>query len=266
MQKKKWTTIGELIDDGHMPFELFEKFKKGELVPYHRVTGKRIVDIDSIPHEPKQSFEDILNEETRVNNLRGGDAATVKVLTKPGLGSSQVPLDQPWTQAQVEGAARQKFESLPKYPVVPPGCIAESFTLSDDQDKQQQQIQQARQWIIPTNSVAVVREAVFIVEKQEDRACEKPPQEKTPGQFGKEGAEARWAPHNELMEQAVALAKKLWAEGDDYWHNEMADYILRLPEFRGLQETRNALLKRLKPVADGFGRTRGKKGVTKEKK
>jgi len=84
--------------------------------------------------------------------------------------------------------------------------------------------------------------------------------------LGKKGAHRRWDHYNELMDKALKLADSIWANGDDSWHSEMAEHLVSKSEFRELEPYRRAFQKKLIPIADNYGRVRGKKGVTKEKK
>ena len=84
--------------------------------------------------------------------------------------------------------------------------------------------------------------------------------------LGKMGASKRWEPIKQLMEQAIDLAATKWANGDQAWHSEMARYLLGKAEFKDLNSCPKALQKKLIPIADKYGRVRGKREATKEKK
>jgi hypothetical protein len=83
--------------------------------------------------------------------------------------------------------------------------------------------------------------------------------------LGKAGASKRWGDHNALLKEACMVANKKWGDGESAWHNEMAEYLIGLPKFKALKERKLALMKKLVPIADKYGRTRGKKGIKKEK-
>lgn len=91
-------------------------------------------------------------------------------------------------------------------------------------------------------------------------------QENFASALGKKGAHRRWGHYNELMDKALKLADNKWANGDDSWHSEMAEHLVSKSGYRELEPYRKALQKRLIPIADNYGRVRGKKGATKEKK
>jgi len=80
---------------------------------------------------------------------------------------------------------------------------------------------------------------------------------------GKKQAHKGWERHNKLVEKALKLADSLWANGDDAWHSEMAKYLVAQKKFKDLQQYENALRNKLKPVADKYGRVKGKKGAKK---
>jgi hypothetical protein len=63
---------------------------------------------------------------------------------------------------------------------------------------------------------------------------------------------SRWAERNELYEQAVAYAKISWEDGDELMHHEMIREIFKVKTFKKLN--RDTLKKRLKPIAEGFGK------------
>ena len=132
---KDWISCGELLENGLKPFELFKFFESGHLHPYHPINGKKIIDLDTVVQKPEQSFEEVLKKEIWVNNLRGGDEGTTKVFTRPGAGHYNHinnGSDAPWPLDKVKAHARQKYEALPKFPVIPEDCIAVSFTLLND--------------------------------------------------------------------------------------------------------------------------------------
>ena len=58
----------------------------------------------------------------------------------------------------MEAYAKSKYEKLPKFPVIPDGCIGESFTLSTDERVAQQQIQKARKWLVKRHEVMAISE------------------------------------------------------------------------------------------------------------
>jgi hypothetical protein len=84
--------------------------------------------------------------------------------------------------------------------------------------------------------------------------------------LGKSGAQKRWGPYHELMDKACKRADEKWEKGDNAWHNEMATWLLGKAEFMDLKTYRSALLKKLGPVAEKYGRKRGVKPTKKEKK
>jgi hypothetical protein len=82
--------------------------------------------------------------------------------------------------------------------------------------------------------------------------------------WGKAGADKRWTHYNAMMDKALQVADKKWADGDEAYHNEMSEYLVCKQEFKTL--SKSALQKKLIPIADKYGRTRGKKGSTRKKK
>jgi len=80
---------------------------------------------------------------------------------------------------------------------------------------------------------------------------------------GKKEQKKRWDPHNALMENAKSFAKEQYQNGSKLFHNEMTDWILDQPEFEALKARRQAVLRNIRPVADKYGRVKGKKGVKK---
>ena len=84
--------------------------------------------------------------------------------------------------------------------------------------------------------------------------------------MGKAGANKRWSVRTNLLLRAAEMAEKKWADGDLALHNQMADSLLALDEFKALSQYRKALLKELGPVAVEYGRRKGDKGTKKEKK
>jgi hypothetical protein len=85
-------------------------------------------------------------------------------------------------------------------------------------------------------------------------------------EMGRVGAHTRWRPHNDLMDEACRLADQKWADHYDSWHNEMAEHLIGLTKFKALKRHKHALMRKLIPIADKYGRTRGKKGIKKRKK
>jgi hypothetical protein len=87
----------------------------------------------------------------------------------------------------------------------------------------------------------------------------------THNHYARESANKRWGPYKEVLCKAIETAKEKWGKGEPAFHNEMADYLIGRPEFKQLKGTRSALIKKLKPVAEKFGRVRGKAGSFKDK-
>lgn len=93
----------------------------------------------------------------------------------------------------------------------------------------------------------------------------RPKVEKTLSKSNKDLADKRWSKYHDLMAEALQEADEKWANGDSRWHNEMAKWLVSQERFKKLKQNVKALIKKLKPIADKYGRTRGKKGVKKEK-
>lgn len=78
--------------------------------------------------------------------------------------------------------------------------------------------------------------------------------------FGQESANKRWASHNEIMDMAILVAEEKWKSGDRDYHNKMATKLLELKQFESIKDNKNALMKRLVPIAKKYNLVRGVKG------
>lgn len=61
-----------------------------------------------------------------------------------------------------------------------------------------------------------------------------------------------------LYDQALAIADEMWKNHCQYYHNEMADYLMSLDQFKGKLK-RYKLLEKLNKLARGYGRVWGGK-------
>jgi len=75
----------------------------------------------------------------------------------------------------------------------------------------------------------------------------------------KMAANKKWERRNKKLADALETADKLWTEGDDLLHHEMAKYLSEMYEELSYTE----LKKNLKPIAIKHNRLFGIKGVTK---
>lgn len=79
---------------------------------------------------------------------------------------------------------------------------------------------------------------------------------------GESSMKTRWGKYNIRIHELCKEADERWNGGCSLLHNEMADALL-LPSDIDLKITRSILIQKFRPIAKGYGKIRGEKGVRK---
>ena len=104
-----------------MPIELFNKVKAG--LPAYDNLGRRVVDLDTLPFKQKQTYEEIeaMVRSKLVDNTRS--------TLLPYYQGGPVPIDMESGEEIIPNLCKAIYEGQPDEPLIPPGCVATSFTL-----------------------------------------------------------------------------------------------------------------------------------------